>query len=172
MKTWVRIEGLRELEKALQELPRATAKNVMRRGLIEAAQPTLEHARSLVPVATGGLRDSLEVSTKAKRGFKKDFSGANATGRSTQLPSASAIQVYIGPSFPDGFHGHLIEFGTSRTSPQAFLRPAWDATKDQVLASISGFTWGQLKKAADRLARKTARAAKKAAKVARRHAAG
>jgi hypothetical protein len=47
------VEGLKELQHALQELPKATGKNVLQRTLMKAAKPIEAAAQARVPVATG-----------------------------------------------------------------------------------------------------------------------
>lgn len=183
-RSFVKVEGLKELEKALRELPRATAKNVMVRALKAAAGPMVEMAQKDAPVLTGSLRDSIAVSSRkpkdAKSAGAMAYGAAMAAGasagqarqaaRAANSGAGGLVEVYVGP----GQNPQAIaqEFGTARHPPQPFMRPAWDANKDGILASIKDLTWSEIEKAAKRLARKTARLAAKAAKVARRHAAG
>ena len=68
-----RIEGLKALDKALGQLPRATGKNVLRRVARKALEPIIADAKTKAPVGIPGprsggtLRDSLAVSTKLSR---------------------------------------------------------------------------------------------------------
>lgn len=139
----VQIEGLRELEAALANLPKATAKNVLRRVLKKAAAGTLADAQSKAPRDTGGLSKSIIMGVKTRR---------HGGG------------LFIGPSYKrgdSGRHGHLLEFGTVNMPAQPFMRPAWDANKDAALASITNDLGTEIDKAAKRAARKAARLAKK-----------
>lgn len=149
-RTVVRVEGLKELEKALKELPRATAKNVMKRVLMKAGQPVADKAEAGAPVRTGALQKAIGIGSKLTRRQK------------ASSPKQSAVEVYIGVgrSLPQGV---FQEFGTSRNAPQPFMRPAWDGLGRQVLEDIKTMTWAEIEKAAARLARKQARAAAKAA---------
>jgi hypothetical protein len=61
--------------------------------------------------------------------------------------------MFVGPSVPAGFYGHFVEFGTPRTAAQPFMRPAWDATQDQVLDSIKGELATQIIATAKRIGR-------------------
>ncbi len=54
------------------------------------------------------------------------------------------------------------EFGNVLHAAQPSLTPAWEAEKMGVLKTIQTDLWAEIKKAADRLARKTARIAAKA----------
>lgn len=55
MSITVKIEGLSELKAALEELPKATTKSVMRKVLIARAKPIAEAAKALAPVRQGAL---------------------------------------------------------------------------------------------------------------------
>lgn len=148
-KTFVRVEGLRELEKNLKELPRATAINVMKRVLIQAGEPIRAAAAAMAPVDTGTLQSRIDIGSKLTRRQRR------VTKRE------SKVEVYIGVrgQLPSG---HFQEFGTVHDKPQPFMRPAWDANDTGALETIKTLTWAEIKKAAERLARKTARLAAKA----------
>jgi HK97 gp10 family phage protein len=168
MKTSVRLEGARELDKALEELPKATGRNVMRRAATKALQPVIDTARPLVPQDEGSLKESLKVTTRlSKRQAALMRQQYRAEGK-------AAVNVFAGPAALP--HAHLVEFGTKpryhkksgkfvgQMKPRPFMRPAWDSKKDDVLASFQKIMWGEIEKAAQRLARKAARDAAKAAK--------
>jgi len=156
MATRVRVEGLRELERALAELPKATARNVLRRTITEAAQPLIDSAKSLAPDRPGtppnDLRNSITISSKLNKQQRKVSRG----------DPKSFVEMYVGPdvSVPNA-HGHWQEFGTVNHGPQPFMRPAWDGTKNTVLEKIKDELGTQITKAAQRLARKAARQAAK-----------
>lgn len=140
----VKVEGLKELEKALQDLPKANAKAVLRRTLREAGQPVAKTARSLAPHEEGYLRESIDVSLKLSR-------------RQARLhKKQSPVEVFIGPG-PDPA-AHLQEFGSGPGHrAQAFMRPAWDQHKNEVLETIANRTWLEIEKTAKRLAKKAAK---------------
>lgn len=140
----VRIDGLKDLENALRELPKANAKAVLRRTLKEAGEPVARTARSLVPKEHGYLAESIDVSTKL-------------SGRQRKLhKQASPVETFIGPG-PDPA-AHLQEFGTGPGhTAQPFMRPAWDQHKEQVLDTIADMTWVEIEKTAKRLAKRAAK---------------
>jgi HK97 gp10 family phage protein len=151
MKIRVKVEGLKEIQAALHELPKSTARNVMRRVLKDVAEPIADQARQLAPVLSGDLKQSIGVSTKLSRRAKKD------TGKL----SANAVQVYIGPfAAPRAI---IQEFGSFKEPPQPYMRPAWDANQGEILGKIGEMMWNEIAAAAARKARKEARAAAKAA---------
>ena len=65
--------GAKELEKALQDLGKATAKNTTRRALKKSAQIVADEAQILVPVDQGELMDSIKVSNCNSCRFFKSY---------------------------------------------------------------------------------------------------
>jgi HK97 gp10 family phage protein len=164
MKTSLKIEGLKELDAALAELPQATSKNVMRRAAKKALGIVIDAAIPNVPVDEGALKKSMKVSTRLSK------RQAALARREFKTEGKAAIVMYAGPSaFP---HAHLIEFGTKpryqkktgkfvgQVRARPFMRPAWDSKRAQVLVSFQSDMWTEIEKATKRLARKAARAAK------------
>lgn len=161
----VSTSGFKELDAALGELPKATARNVLKRTLEKAAEPIAQRARELVPVDSGDLRDSITVSARLKNKVgNAEYSAAMRQG----LGKAAAVQalrdarrgangsfaeVYIGPAVPKGFYGHLVEFGTSRMAAEPFMRPAWDEGQDRALGIIKEELGNEIIMAAKRIAR-------------------
>jgi HK97 gp10 family phage protein len=150
----VKVEGFKELDKALGELPKRVAASVVSKVLMEAAAPMVSAAQSGAPVDEGILSKSITVSKKlsrsqrsGKRGTKRHFS-----------------EVYVGPESPDGFYGHLVEFGTKDTAAKPFMRPAFDAHANDALDYIKDNLDDRIASNVEKIA---ARAAKKAAKAAR-----
>lgn len=145
-KTYLEVEGLSELEEALKELPRATARNVLLRVLKAKAQPIADAGEALAPRLTGGLAQSYQVSTKLSRSQKK-------------TKKQSGVEVYVGPTA----HPKSIqtEFGNSHQAPHPHLRPAWDGNVMNVLDGITESLRAEIEKARARLARKAERLAAK-----------
>lgn len=170
-----RIEGLKDVEKALGQLPRATAKNVLRRVAMKNMQPV---AQAMRENATEGLKDDIIVTTKRPKGGGRE-------------PRKSTVEVFAGPIHSR--KGHLTEFGTAPhtiraratntggkmvfyvngrivatpivhhpgTPPQPFARPAWDEESPGLPMSVGADIFAEIKKATDRQARKQARAGSK-----------
>ena len=144
-----KVEGLRELERALAELPKATAKNTLKRTLKLAAQPIADHAQRLAPRDTGGLADGIMVTTKKPKRHKPKSGRAFA-------------EIYIGPK-ARSVNAVPQEFGTVNHPAQPFMRPAWDSEQMNALDIIKNELGDQITKAAARLAKKAARKAAKGA---------
>lgn len=175
MKLTVKVEGLRELDRALGELPKATGRNVLKRALMKAGGPMAEHARRLAPFDEGDLRKSIAVSPKlGTKAGTSEFAAAMQAGlgkdaavramrdaRRAAAGSQSFAEVYVGAGRNP--QAHLQEFGTVHHAAQPFLRPAFESEKRGALVIFKVELEQEIAKAAKRLARKAARLAAKAA---------
>lgn len=143
------LEGVKELDQMLQDLPRAMGKNVLRNALKKAAAPILAEAQQNVPRKTGKLAKSLAISTNLKR-----------SQRGERLPGA--VEVFVGATAP---HAHLVEFGTGprhttggrekgQMPANPFFRRAWEATKGKALEILLTELREQLLKSVRRLRKK------------------
>ena len=146
----VKMQGFEALGRAFDQLPKATAANVGRRVLKKAGQPVYDHFHAIAPRGTEDQRhmaDSGGVSTKLIRRQRK---------KRNRSHDRDFAEMYIGP----GRHVSAVqqEFGNINHPAQPSLTPAWEANKRGVLNTINRELWGEIKKAADRLARKLARA--------------
>jgi HK97 gp10 family phage protein len=142
-----RIEGLRETERALRELPKATAKGVLKRVLLKASNPLVADWTRRAPVLRGFLQRSIGAGTKLSRRQK---------GKHRK---ESSVEVFVGAgSLPQAI---TQEFGTAHHAAKPAGRPAWDANKRTMLASMKSDLKAEIEKARARLARKAARLAAK-----------
>lgn len=147
MRQMFKIEGLKELDEALTELPKATARNVLLRTLKEEGQPIADAGEANAPKLSGQLAASYAVSTKLSRRQRK------------KNKKESDVEVYIGPMpHPKSVQ---TEFGNAHQAAEPHLRPAWDANVMRVLSGITKTLSEQIEKARARLARKAAREAAK-----------
>ena len=144
----VKVEGLRELERALAELPKATGRNVLKRTLVKAGEPIADAARQKAPVESGDLQRSIAVSTKkpkdadvGKAAFAEAMRGGASRGeagaalRAARAANPNAFaEAFVGP----GRHPQAImqEFGTVNHPPQPFMRPAWDSKQGAALDMV------------------------------------
>lgn len=151
MKGKVKVEGLKELDRALSELPAATAKRLPRLALMKAGRILAEAGRAIAPKGpTGNLKASYGVGTKLTRRQRKLHK------------KKSEFEVFVGPNDPAAVQ---TEFGNEHQAAEPHLRPAWDATQGQVLEAIKT-------ELADGIAKSVARAERKAARLARKMATG
>jgi HK97 gp10 family phage protein len=144
-----KIEGLAEVAEGLNELPKATGTNVLKRALKEAADPIATAAKQKAPRLSGALQVSIKPSDKLSRRQKSLYH------------KESEVEIFVGPSAL--VQAITQEFGTVTNRPQPFLRPAWQEHKHEALESIKDVLAEEIEKARARIARKTARLAAKAA---------
>jgi HK97 gp10 family phage protein len=145
----ISISGLDEIQAALEELSKATGRNVLKRALLKAAEPIVADARSYAPVASGALRDSITVGTRLTKRQKRLHRKAAKTD----------VEVFVGPgparnSDQPPQYAHLVEFGSIHNDPHAFMRPAWDKAKTNVIDRVADDLWAEVKRAAERQAKK------------------
>ena len=195
----VRVSGLVELDRALGELPKATAMNVLKRTLAKAAEPIVDEAKQLAPVyavpphkriSRGALRDSIVVSARIKNKVgNAEYSAAMKAGlgkaaaraallaaRSAYAGQGSVAEVYIGPARGHGVirYAHIVEFGSVHQSPHPYMRPAWDSQKARAFEIIKSELGNEIIQAARRIGRSRKQSAdvKYAASIAAMMAAG
>ncbi|MFY7921782.1 MAG: HK97-gp10 family putative phage morphogenesis protein, partial [Gemmatimonas sp.] len=91
-----------------------------RAALKAGAEIVADEMRRLAPVRSGALRDSINVRVI----------GMGAAAKQVDVRGTT---VLIGPrqgGKKDPFYAHMIEFGTVRAAAHPFMRPAWDAKRD------------------------------------------
>jgi HK97 gp10 family phage protein len=157
MKVIARVEGLSELATALAALPKATARNVLRRALMKRGQPMADTMRALVPddptsPESVDLKGSIGVGIKLSKRQARLHRKENKDDR-------QFADVFVGAGPKP--HAHLQEFGTFFHGPQPYVRPAWDQHQNEILDGLKDDLWAEIDKAAKRHARKLARQAAK-----------
>ena len=149
----VRIDGLRELDAMLGELPKSTAKAVLRRVGIKALQPMAAAARGMAPddpaTPDPDLESSITVGTKLNK--RQAAMAKNDEGK-------AFVTVYMGTNDPAGV---LQDFGTVNHGPQPFMRPAFDQEAQGAIKIVGEELGDEIMKT---VARRAKRAAAKAAK--------
>jgi HK97 gp10 family phage protein len=140
-----KVEGLRELDAALMTMKQSTARGVVRRVLLAAAQPIADDMADRAPRDSGYLGDHIDT-------------GIRLSKRQSRVSKReSDVEVFAGATRVD--QAVFQEFGTIDHAAQPFARPAWDAGKRQALEDVKTGL-------ADEIAKTAARAAKRAARRA------
>ena len=145
----VRLEGFRELEAALNDLPKATGRNVLRRVAKGALAPMADKAKSMAPVDGGELRESIKLSEKRTK----------RVVRENRFDRNGGLAMAMGPVSGNGVlnYASFVEFGTADARAQPFMRPAFDGGKHEALEYIKANLGKEISKAAARLAKKAAK---------------
>lgn len=139
----VRVEGLRELHDALLELGAVAGARVMRAALRDAAKPLLDAMKNTVPVGTETrkIKTTTGATIEITPGFLKSRikikTQLNASGRSRRFQGDGIAKVRVGVFRVP--YVAVIEYGASDRGipPRPFIRPAFMATDDEVLARFS-----------------------------------
>lgn len=180
----VSIDGLKEVEAALENIARtATRTAVTRRALTKAAIPMRDKARQFAPIDEGDLEASIDISTRSvgEAGKKAYAASMRETGgdRSAAVQAMRdarraakgvnpAVQLFMGPN-TSVWHGALVEFGTSPringgqfagsqhpgTPPQPFMRPAFDSEAQPTIDRLGPLLWAEIEKNARRAAKRS-----------------
>lgn len=170
MKNSVKISGLRELDAALAQFKKSTARGVLNRALKKAAVPIRDQAKTDAPVDTGELRDSINIRVKGTGGSagKAAFAAAMRAGASRSEAAKAAREANrAAGSQPmsatvsiaaDAPHAVFAEFGARGKPGNAFLSTALTGRADDALALVKTELGTEIQKTAKRVA---ARAAKK-----------
>lgn len=141
----VRTRGFRELEKKLaSELPKATARNVLRRVAKGALEPMADDAAMNAPEDRGLLAFSISVSEGRTRRAKTNWNRIRG------------VQMAMGPASGVGtlYYASHVEFGTIDTPAQPYMRPAWDGGKMNALDYVQDNLWREVERAIGRVQKK------------------
>jgi len=139
------LTGERELMRKLDRLSDKAGRRVLRKAMRAGARPIVKHAKQIVPVESGGLKQSIgtrfrwygrtgtDVAVIGPRiKYKKERVGGKL--KTVRDEKGHRITVLAGQ------HGYLIEYGTGPRYTKKgvfrgigpampFMRPAWDAEK-------------------------------------------
>ncbi|MCJ8139567.1 HK97-gp10 family putative phage morphogenesis protein [Falsirhodobacter halotolerans] len=149
MKLTVRTSGFRELDAALKQFKKSTAKGVMRRALKAAAQPMADLGSSLAPRGdTETLAPSVTAGAKLSKRQK-------AMHRKMFRSDKASVEMFVGAGPLSSAHNQ--EFGNINHGAQPFMRPAWDREAKPTLARLGDEMGKEIDKTAKRV---PARAAK------------
>ena len=138
----MKILGRRKLERRLALMPEA-ARAEIRIAMEKSAAEIVALMKSLVPVDSGDLRDSIAWT------WGEAPKGALVLGRTRKSLAAKAglsLTIYAGGG--DAYYARFVEFGTVEMAAQPFFFPAWRLGR---------------KRARGRIARAASKAAKKVA---------
>ncbi len=137
----LKIEGFKELEDALRNLPQEVAGKVMRDALKRASQPMAEEAKRRAPRSDdpgpgGHMADSIDVRTM----------------RVTDGLDDVETHLWIGPDRAH-FYGLFQEFGTVHQGAKPFMRPAFDGLAQDTIDQFGKELGASIERAARKLNR-------------------
>jgi len=152
-----KVDGLAALDFALGELPKATARNTLRRVGLKALEPFVEDWKAAAPVDAdpastpkrppGTYRDSIHAGTRLNK----------SQAKTARREGKSFAEVYAGTNDKAGVQ---TEFGNAQQAAQPAGRPAWDGAQSQVLRDIGEMLGPEIEKAAARIAKRKMKSGK------------
>ncbi len=144
--------GLKEMEKMLDQLPKAMGKSVLRRSLKKAAKPMLKMAQQSAPTGeSADLAKSIKIATKLSKHQRRKHKRIK-----------DGVEIFVGTSNP---HANEIEWGTTerfhknkksvgKITASGFFTRSWDSTKFLAFKILTREIENDLVKTARRLSTK------------------
>jgi HK97 gp10 family phage protein len=167
VKSTLKVEGLAELQKGLEQFKKSTQTGVLNRVLKRAAKPVEAAAKSNAPVDSGELRDSITTEVVRTNAGKAAFAEAMRSGSSRAeagqaARSANREAAGRGASATvrvraKARYAHLVEWGTRKASAHPFLGPALRHNESAAVKSIAADLKSEIEKTATRVARRAAK---------------
>ncbi len=104
------IQGLKELQKQLLTFDKDIMKKATKKAVKEAMEPVANHAKSMVPVGTGALHDSIKVSSGSTDQGKQNrvawavvkAGGKAGKGATGPAPGGYVLSTHYGTGNQDG----------------------------------------------------------------------
>ena len=145
--------GFEEMEKNINSLDKKLAVRVIQKAMKGAGKVTVKKAKQLVPVREGFLKKSIRLKTKkpkqfeylvtvyltVKKGVGREWVGLDAKARRKK----AAGQVLLGSDYKyvkrakySHMYAYQIEFGTSKSKAQPYMRPAIEQTKPEFYSAL------------------------------------
>lgn len=117
MSSSIVVTGNAELDKKLDALPGLLARRVVRQALRRSASIVRDRAARYAPVRTGALRRSVKI---------KAWSRAGVDSAMIVVPRKIKDSKKV-------FYARMVEYGTSKTPAQPYMRPAMEASRSEML---------------------------------------
>jgi HK97 gp10 family phage protein len=110
----VSMSGMDELMQKLEEMGNKAGK-IQNEALKKAAETVLDSAKEKVPVDTGKLKDTLDMSTVKTKNGEKYIEVGITKGDNSEI-----------------FYGKFIEWGTSQRPATPYLQPAYEENQNKI----------------------------------------
>ena len=155
--------GLKELEEALFELGNSVSGKVLYSSLMAASTPMWKMARAMAPMADrpywrywkGGKKlgknpDGTKILSAKQRkmiqsgSLRKNITRLRVRDVDPDNPNAAQVGIRVRR---DAFYGRFFEFGTPNMAAKPFLRPAFDAKKEEAVEILKAKLTANIDKA-------------------------
>lgn len=141
----VRVEGLKELQKAMQNLGRKTANKIAVKAMRKGGVIVRDKARQNAPVLTanspyrrpGTLRKAISTRTKiGKNGQTNTYVWVKGLSTKQVLKFKGKTGKVGAYNQKDPFYWRFVEFGTSKMAAKPFMRPAFEQSKEKAASEV------------------------------------
>jgi len=151
------VVGLKELQAALKELPDRIAKNVLRGAVNAGASIIKKDAVARAPVFTGPVSAGHPPPGTLKRAIvQKQIKELSSQTKQTFYVTVRRGKQYRnqgkkGNLSQDAWYAKFVEFGTSKMPARPFLRPAFEAKKNEAIEAIKAYLTKRIEEEAAKL---------------------
>ena len=158
----MKVEGLREMEKALVEMSKA-APGIIAKALRDPMQKVLADAQALVPKRTGELHDALTLTMKRANATRASMADTlSEVGLKIAKPNEAKVGTWArgqgsAARLNPRYYWHLVEFGTAHSAAHPYIRPAFDQNTDHLIGQFKSIAREQIERTATRYAKRRAR---------------
>lgn len=156
----VKIEGLKELQMALNTLPLEIQKRPLRSAVSAGAKVIEQEAEKRAPVRTGNLQKAIyRVRSRSESSVGREtYNVAVRKGKATYADSAKNRRLgRAGKTYATqglAYYWRFLEFGTVNMPARPFLRPAFEARKNDALRAMQEKLADAITKISKKLAKK------------------
>lgn len=140
-----KVEGLDKLSAVLRELPQRIGRNALRGAVSAGAAVIRNEARLRAPVYTGDVSQGHPPPGTLKRAiFQSRVKSGCDDQRQTFMVAVKQGKKYRGQGkkgdkSQDAYYWRWVEMGTAKMAPHPFLRPAFDAQKENAVLAIATY---------------------------------
>lgn len=139
-----RIDGLRDLQKAMQTLSADMAGKIARQATAAGAGVVRKAARQNAPKDTGNLQAAVVMKRVRNTPLTEEYIVSVRQGKTSDVKRAKTGKGALGR---DAFYARLVEFGTVKTPPQPFMSPALENNITPATEAMKTRLRARLKKA-------------------------
>lgn len=157
----VKIDGLKELQKALEQLPKEIQGRPLRSAVSAAAKVVVDDVKSRVPVGeTGNLKTAVyryRSRRNSATGRETFFVGIRQGKAQYKDTAYNRRKGRVGKSYKtagEAYYWRFLEFGTAKMQARPFLRPAFEAQKSRAVEVMKERLGKAIQTQAKKLAKK------------------
>jgi HK97 gp10 family phage protein len=143
MKVEYKITGLVELQRTLEQMPRDVARKAVRGGLTAAAEMVRDRIVATAPRKSGFLASHFNVKFRMRG---DELAGTAYVGPAGKVyyPNVGRAERGIstgrrphkGGLLPVASVARFLELGTSKMAAKPFIRPAFESSRDGIIALV------------------------------------